>query len=322
MGLEPKRDITYVSLVKGLFEVRCPKGTPGSVKRAKSDNSGFVNVLQYGTLSGGITRIERKDKSNAGKSWTSLEISVKDEDKTFLLQLPYFSNTAKDFFYMMEAIDYKKRLNFSGLYFKEDDRTKLMIYQEGGTGKNGRVMPLYSKDNPGKKPDWEWKEINGKPTPDRTKELAYFQAIIDQQINPFLESIHGQPQQQAAAPQQVNAPQSMPQTPPVQQATNQTVYHQPIPPPNQVGVPNHYEQLQGTQENPNRHIPVTPTVQPQAQPPQLFQQVANQQPTQVAQPVQQTPNGQHQLQNFDGNLNMGQPVQQEPVEATADDLPF
>lgn len=295
MGLDPKSNKTFVSLVKGLYEVRCKEGTPDSVKRAKSDNSGFVNVLQYGSLSGGITKIERKDKNHGGKTWTSLELSIRDGDQEFLLQLPYFSNTAKDFFYCMEGVDYQKRVVFSGAYFKDDDRTKLFIYQDGE-----RVMPRYSKENPGVKPDWEWKVINGKNTPDRTKELAYFQAIIDQKINPFLASLHGH---QQPKPQVAPAPQNMPQ-PQVQQPIQQNQQQQQIPP---AGVPNHYAQLQGT--NQNNHF-----AQPQVpQQGQVFQQVAGQ--------IQAT-SGQHQLQNFDGKLNMGQPVQQEPVEATADDLPF
>lgn len=317
MGLQTRSKKTYVTLSKGKFEVKVPKGTPGSITRLKRDKSGEVTVMQFDNLSGGIVDIRKNEVDFKGKLIVSLEVDVRDKGEEFCLQLSYWHDQAGDFLNCMENINYQARVNF-GAYVKTKqngkERTYLNVYQKDQNQESQPVPWKYTRENPGNKPDWDWVMKDGKKQPDRTAERNFYMNILNNVILPKLRLIHGQ-----------TTPQNPP--PPQQQQPIQQGYQQPQPQAQTTGVPNHYAQLQGNgqgaslppvqqyqqpqqvqQQFQNPPPQQQPPAQPQPQPQQVFQQVANQ--------------NQNLVENYDGKLNIPGAQQAPPPQASPDDLPF
>lgn len=144
----------YVGIRDGKFVVRVDKGTPDAVEHtlASGKNKGkVVSELQYKSLVGKIVSLDLVKKEFGD----SIEVGVVD-DKEYVLQMPWNSNTRTSLLSRLPNVDYSKTVTFSVFKDTEKNKTVFLIYQED------ELVPLaYSKENPNGMPPAKQEKVCG-----------------------------------------------------------------------------------------------------------------------------------------------------------------
>jgi len=149
MGLEGgKSDKTYVSIVGCKFVIRVPAGTDGAVARklTKGKNEGKeVHELHYSRLRGRIVYIchEQKDFGEY------LTIDIKDEVKTFTLNIPWDNFSVRDNFIKQLPNMSEKEYVCLNVFEGDDERVVFLVRQGIDAEGNEKIVPFsFTKDNP------------------------------------------------------------------------------------------------------------------------------------------------------------------------------
>lgn len=154
MGLNQRTSTnrTFVSIVAGKFAQRTTEDHPDSVRRVITDKKTkaerIVWELIYDDLDGFIQGIEIKEDGSFGDQ---LNINMEDEGKFFTISLSMAGREAKGFLCCLKNINLAEKIILAPYNFtpKDDGRQVIgMNTYQGGRGKDYKVAPYFSKDQP------------------------------------------------------------------------------------------------------------------------------------------------------------------------------
>ena len=180
--------------------------------KTRSTNTSYWNVKM-----GGIVRTVRADTAGAvprtnkngdtvyeivQKEWEGLlsDISiqegkfgpqvvlnfVEDGHNTQISMNPY-SNYGRTFLMKLPNMNLEEKFTISPYEFTPENsdrvRTGVSIFQNGE-----KIMPYWTQENPGKKPDWEETTVKGKKVMNNDKEIEYLLGVAQEQFIDKFES--------------------------------------------------------------------------------------------------------------------------------------
>lgn len=183
MGLEtdPRSNRVFLSIMKGRVTRKVEAGTEGAKERTNK-NGVVVHEKHYDSLSGIITGIRTREHDEYGKFW---DITVQDGDDYFSLQFPYSSGYAMGFLKRIEGIDLSKKVKFKPYYIPEEGTDKyrafLVLYQS-----DKKIASRYTRENPNGLPELEKKTVDNKEVWDSTKQMKFFEDMLDDKVRPNL----------------------------------------------------------------------------------------------------------------------------------------
>lgn len=184
----------YYSIFEGTFRRVVTPDTEGAVKRTnKNGRDVYEMVLE--ALDGYITRMYVYTHAEYKEQ---LVITLMDKDGLYVIELPLNSGYASSFLTRVENIDFKRPVELRPYEIadKTDAEKKnrfLIPYQapEGAAegAKLEKVLPKYTKEQPGDMPQAIKKERKGKPTEwDFTPVVDFLEALVMGKIEPYLKT--------------------------------------------------------------------------------------------------------------------------------------
>jgi hypothetical protein len=178
---------TFINIVGGKFAIKAKEGAEGAVSR-ENKNKQTVWEHQYNKLENVIlTGIEKKISDAFGASW---EITLKEADETFLLNLSYSGRQTNGLLFRLPNIDFSQPITLS-LFTNNEGKTFLTVYDKSGA----KIEPAYSKDNQNGLPELEKRKIKGVDTWDDTKQMEFIEQMIETQIQPKLKAAEFEPEE-------------------------------------------------------------------------------------------------------------------------------
>lgn len=180
MGLQIEPGLAnYLTIMEGKIIQRVEKDTENAEKRINKLGK-TVYELKYDSLVGIIADIKIDEHEEYGKFWN---ITIRDIDEVFVLQIPYNSGNASGFLKRIESVDLNQPVKFRPYYIEDDGKFKahLVLYQGGN-----KIESNYTKDNPNGLPPLEQKTVNNRVVWDSTEQMTYFENIINEKIRPKL----------------------------------------------------------------------------------------------------------------------------------------
>lgn len=180
MGLkESSSKKIYLQFFGGKVVRRVKEDFPGAVSRTNKQEV-VVWEKRYDSIEGYLTDINIKEHEEYGKQF---ELTLTDEDDTYMLTIPYLSSHAKGFLMSIENCNLKTPIEFCPYMFNEDGKDKhvLSLKQKGK-----KVERKYTKDNPQGLPQMVQKTFRGKVQWDDTEQMEFLQKMLDEKIIPNL----------------------------------------------------------------------------------------------------------------------------------------
>jgi hypothetical protein len=169
------------------FAVRCNEYDEGAVARelTKGANAGKkIYEKKYDEVEGMVKSINYTTKNIGDKSVNQIEVTLNDEGKDFLVQIPWSMRIRDHFIKRIVNVDFKKPISIKLFKDKEKDTCVLNIKQ------NDVTVPMsFTKDNPGDLPQPVKKTVKGVDTFDYTmvEEFLYQELMkiseIVQEVN-------------------------------------------------------------------------------------------------------------------------------------------
>lgn len=173
---------TYVNQFKGNFTVRSNADDPEAKQRINKMGKTVYEKL-YNTLSGYITGIKKTESEDYGFGW---EVTVEADGKDYTLNMSYIGRTTMGIFLRLPNIDLNKEVELKLFYFEEEDKSALVVYQDGE-----KIMPFWTKDDPKTLPQMEKTMVNGKETWDSTQRMKYLEKYLETKVEPRLKDAIG-----------------------------------------------------------------------------------------------------------------------------------
>lgn len=184
--LDRSRD-TYVSILKGKFCIRSNQDNPKAVPRIleKGINAGkTVYEVFHDSFMGKLVDIKTKDSADYGKSWIFTFLDV-PTGELFHLNLSYSNSYAKSLLKMLPNVDLANEFKLSPSLKMVDgkEQSSLFINQNEKT-----IKHAFTKDNPNGMPNFEKIIVKGKEIWDDSKQLAFFEHMVNKHIIPNLDN--------------------------------------------------------------------------------------------------------------------------------------
>lgn len=169
---------TFLNTFKGHFTKRANSETEGAVER-KNKNGAMVWELKFDTLKDVIIQeFERRHSDEYGFSW-NIKLAHVKSDETFTLTLPYSGRITMGLFFRLPNTDINKELTMKLYYFEEEDKTALVVYQNGN-----KVEAYWTKDTPHDMPELVQREKAGKTEWDSEDRMKYLENYLEKDIRP------------------------------------------------------------------------------------------------------------------------------------------
>lgn len=147
-----KGNRTFASIVNGKFARRVTEDTQGAIKRIivnkKDKSEKTVYELIDETVNGMIDSIEVDE---AGDYGDQLKINMSDLGFNFTVTLAMSGREAKAFLCCLKNVNLKAEVILKPYNFiaKDDGKQKIgMTIYQGGVGKEFKILPYFSKENP------------------------------------------------------------------------------------------------------------------------------------------------------------------------------
>lgn len=182
MSVGNQETVIFLSLRKGKLCRIVPEGTPKSYPRTKNDQS-IVYELRYNYIEGHITDIVTKKtpyvedgKETIIRSWV---LTVIDESwAVFKVEINYNSSYAKQFLNRIPNIDFTEQVRLLvGESPKENDPTKMQGWLSVSQNRQ-KVLAAYTKEEPGRLPQLDITEQDGKTIYNDEKQMAYYEELV------------------------------------------------------------------------------------------------------------------------------------------------
>lgn len=164
---------TFINIVQGKFAKRVSEDTPGAKQRIIEKDDGSkkpVWELIYDSIDAMIDSIEVDE---TGKFGDQLKINMSDVGETFTISLAMNGREAKSFLCCLKNINLNENVTLLPFNFesKEDGRRVIgMNTYQGGTEKENKVAPYFSKEQP-----------NGLPQVPEGSDKDEFKIVMKQQ---------------------------------------------------------------------------------------------------------------------------------------------
>jgi len=189
MGLSNSSDEgrkTYLNIIGGKFAKKVHAGTEGAVERINKKLE-TVHELQYTKLSNVmITGIEKKIKEGFGASW---EVTLKEADETFVLNLNYSGRQTNGLTHRLPNINFAEPVTLS-LFTNDEGKTYLTVYDKDGN----KIPPAYTKDNKNGLPDLVKKKTQGIEKWNDDAQMEFIEQMIETIIQPQLKAAEFMPE--------------------------------------------------------------------------------------------------------------------------------
>jgi hypothetical protein len=184
MSLGTQETATYLTLRKGKLCQNVPEGTQGAISRKKSDGT-FAYEKQYNFIEGHIIDIKRKNtdwqdeqgRPTVIKSWV---LTVIDESWIkYLVEINYNSSYAKNFLSRIPNIDFSEKVRLLvGESPNENDKTKMKGWLSVSQTRQ-KIPSAYTREEPGRLPQLETREENGKTIYNDDKMMAFYEELVE-----------------------------------------------------------------------------------------------------------------------------------------------
>jgi hypothetical protein len=180
----------YVNIVVGKFAFRAKETTPNAVSRTNKNNV-VVWELHYDTLSNmRISKIEKVESKDYGPNW---EVTLREADEVYVLNLPYSGRTTNGLFHRLPNINFGMPVTLKSFYIENDKkpgtfRTYLTVEQGGA-----KIENAFTKEKPNGLPEMEQIEVKGKLVWDDTKQMRFMEKLLNEVIIPKIESLNAAP---------------------------------------------------------------------------------------------------------------------------------
>lgn len=189
MGLENSSNTrkNYMNIVDGKFAIRVKEETPNAVKRTNKKNVEVWELL-FDTLSRvNITKLEKKDNGEYGPSW---EVTLKEVDEVYTLNLPYSGRTTNGLLYRLPNIDLSAPVTLNTYKIADEaDNTKFKTFMTAS--QNGKkVDAAYSKDAPNGLPEMKQITVKNKLVWDDTEQMIFIEKMLEEKIFPQLAKLY------------------------------------------------------------------------------------------------------------------------------------
>jgi hypothetical protein len=182
MGLNNDQNATFLSIANGRISRRVKEPTDKSVKRINKNNV-EVHEEFFTSITGYITDIKVHDHPEYGKFWN---ITVKDGDDTFILQLNYSGGYASSFLKALPNVDFSMQVKLNPWSAVRDGKTKTALYiNQGGQS----VEWYFTKDTPNGLPPLTKKKVKGKDTWDDSEMMEFLESYVNENIKPKLTGV-------------------------------------------------------------------------------------------------------------------------------------
>ncbi len=169
----------YIGIFEGKFSQRVTKDTPGAVMRVNKIGA-TVYEKYYTDFTGKLIDIKVKDGAY-GKQWIFVFLAG---GKNYNIQFPYSNGLASSILKMLPNMDFTKLITLQPSRKEEDGVMKSSIFVKQG---NELVKYAHTKTNPNGMPYKELILVNGVTVSDYTKQLAFFEEMVNSTIIPKLE---------------------------------------------------------------------------------------------------------------------------------------
>ena len=188
----------YLSIIDGQLAYKVDKNEQGAVER-KNKNGITVYEKYIGGIGGFLKSVKPKD-SEFGKQW---EITVLGQEGLFVLNIPYSSRYANNFFLKVENVDLNHEVVILvGKYLGNDNVSRpYLSFKQGDV----KIEYYYVKDDP-RVPKGKKIVVNKKEIYDESEKLDFFESIA-QRINSKLSGDDATPSSQQQA-KEVEQPKS------------------------------------------------------------------------------------------------------------------
>jgi hypothetical protein len=171
----------YITVFEGKFEQRVTQETPGAISRVNKIGN-TVWVKHYTDFTGKLVDVKVRDGGAVyGKQWMFIFVAG---GKNYNIQLPYSNSLSSSLLKMLPNIDPTKLVTLQPSRKEEDGimKSSIFVKQDGEL-----VKYAHTKTNPNGMPEKELVTVNGLTVSDYTKQLAFFEEMIETKIRPKLE---------------------------------------------------------------------------------------------------------------------------------------
>jgi hypothetical protein len=198
-------NVTYLSIIGGKVTQRFKehqvnaKGEQVTIERNITDDDGnhvkTVIERHYGGIEGHLKNISMKD----GEYGTTLEVRMVTENNEYNLSFKLDSSYGRSFMFRLPNIDPNKEVKLIPYNFEDKEKTNskgqpkkvigINVFQKDCGLENDKVLPFWTKDNPGDLPAWEQKTVAGKTKWNSDAQLDFLYNFTEQWSKDNLESL-------------------------------------------------------------------------------------------------------------------------------------
>lgn len=185
MGLEHTSPKIYLSIFDGKITRQYKTAVPGVTTTRMNKNNEQVHEQYWEKLTGFLTKIEVRTTEFQNKKRKQYQLTINDGGPDdYMLQFPYKSRIASTFLNPLRNIDFTKQITFIPWKNTKKDPpvTSLYLNQDGES-----VKWAFTKDEPGEMPPMEEITVDGEKKWDSTKQLNFFDWLLETEIRPVME---------------------------------------------------------------------------------------------------------------------------------------
>lgn len=186
MALGSSGNKIFLSVADGKIVQRLKEATTNSVTRTKKDG-GIVHELRFGFIEGLLTSISTKETEWNGAKIKSWILGISDMGEEYQLEIKYDSSYATSMLKSFGSpdMDFTKPMRLTPWMKIVNDKKKTSIYVQQGVED---IKWHYTKDEPNGLPEMEQVVFKGEKVWDNSKQMMFFDKLVEEQIKPKLKS--------------------------------------------------------------------------------------------------------------------------------------
>jgi hypothetical protein len=175
----------FLTIGNGKIVLQHQNPIEGVTTQRVNKNGKTVHEEIFTSITAMISNIQSKD-TTFGKVW---EIELTDNGETYVLSFNYSSRYTNNFFRALPNVDLSQPVKIAPWSMADKkDSSKTVIGLS--ISQDGQKVPFkWDKDNPGELPEMQQIKRKGKLEWDDTKQLEFFEAMLQLEILPQLKGV-------------------------------------------------------------------------------------------------------------------------------------
>lgn len=178
---------TYLKISDGKIALRVQEGSDGAIKCTNKDQSKVWYEKRYHSFTGKIVNVFKKESEYNGKKIYSLCLDMEDKLDLYQLEMPWSSGYSKGFFMAMPNINFDYEVTVTPWMKEVNNKKKTSLYITNYNEKEN-VKWFWSKEDPKDLPQMEKVLFKGEEVWDDSKQQAYFEKYLNDNIKPKLQN--------------------------------------------------------------------------------------------------------------------------------------